>query len=111
MAPLDHQELSRYARQMRLPQVGQPGQERLKNASVLIVGAGGRGSPAALYLAASGVGRIGIADGDRVDVTNLQRQILYGTEDVGEPKADVAADRLRSLNPLIEIECIGDRIT
>ena len=111
MAPLDHQELSRYARQMRLPQVGQAGQQRLKESSVLLVGAGGLGSPAALYLAAAGVGRIGVADADRVDVTNLQRQILYGTEDVGASKASMAAGRLRALNPHIEIEAIGERVT
>jgi adenylyltransferase/sulfurtransferase len=111
MAPLDDQDLTRYARQMRLPQVGAHGQEMLKKGSVLIVGAGGLGSPAALYLAAAGVGRIGIADADRVDITNLQRQILYGTDDVGLSKTDVAARTLRSLNPAIEIEPIAERLT
>jgi adenylyltransferase/sulfurtransferase len=111
MAPLTSQELSRYARQMRLPRLGETGQVKLKNASVLIVGAGGLGSPAALYLAAAGVGRMGIADGDRVDITNLHRQILFGTEDVGMAKVDVAARELRSVNPHVAIECIDERIT
>ncbi|HEY4304069.1 MAG TPA: molybdopterin-synthase adenylyltransferase MoeB [Gemmatimonadaceae bacterium] len=111
MASLDVQDLSRYARQIRLPQVGVDGQTALKNASVLLVGAGGLGSPAALYLAAAGVGRIGIADADLVDVTNLQRQILYGTDNVGSRKTDIAVDRLSALNPEIEIEPIAERVT
>jgi len=96
-------ERERYARHLILPEVGEQGQLRLKQGSVLIVGAGGLGSPAALYLAAAGVGRIGLVDFDRVDVTNLQRQILYGTKDVGERKLDAASARLRDLNRDIEI--------
>lgn len=111
MASLDPQELARYARQLRLPNLGVEGQAKLKNASVLIVGAGGLGSPAALYLAAAGVGRLGIADGDVVDSTNLQRQILYGTEDVGRPKTDAARAALASLNPHVDLELIAERIT
>lgn len=111
MTQLDGQELIRYARQIRLPQVGVDGQTRLRNASVLIVGAGGLGSPAALYLAAAGVGRIGIADSDRVDATNLQRQILYSSKDVGAVKTDVAAARLVGLNPAIRIEPVSQRVT
>jgi adenylyltransferase/sulfurtransferase len=111
MAFLDEQELNRYARQMRLPQVGEAGQARLNASSVLIVGAGGLGSPAAMYLAAAGVGRLGIADGDRVDVTNLQRQILYGTGDVGARKTVAAAATLRSLNPGIALDLIDERVT
>lgn len=111
MALLDEPELNRYARQIRLPQVGEAGQARLKASSVLIVGAGGLGSPAAMYLAAAGVGRLGIADADRVDITNLQRQLLYGIEDVGEKKTGVAAARLRSLNSGVEVDPIDARIT
>lgn len=111
MASLDVQDLSRYARQIRLPQIGVGGQNALKNASVLLVGAGGLGSPAALYLAAAGVGRIGIADADLVDVTNLQRQILYGTDNVGSRKTDIAVGRLSALNPEITIEPIAERVT
>jgi adenylyltransferase/sulfurtransferase len=89
----------RYDRQVILPELGAAGQERLARGRVLIVGAGGLGSPAALYLAAAGVGRIGLVDFDLVDETNLQRQVLYGTSDVGRPKLEVAAARLRSMNP------------
>jgi molybdopterin/thiamine biosynthesis adenylyltransferase len=91
-------EIERYARHLVLREVGGPGQQKLKAASVLIVGAGGLGSPAALYLAAAGVGTIILCDPDSVDRSNLQRQILYGEEDVGRPKADAAADRLAELN-------------
>ena len=96
-------ELLRYSRHTLLPEFGTQGQERLKSGKVLIVGAGGLGSPAALYLAAAGVGTLGLVDFDVVDVTNLQRQVLYGTSDVGRPKLDVAAARLRDINPLITI--------
>ncbi|HEX2801514.1 MAG TPA: HesA/MoeB/ThiF family protein, partial [Phenylobacterium sp.] len=91
----------RYARHLVLREVGGPGQQKLKAASVLIVGAGGLGSPAALYLAAAGVGTLILADPDDVDRSNLQRQILYAEEDVGRPKAEAAADRLAGLNPHI----------
>src|SRR4030095_13840044 len=96
-------EIRRYGRHLSLPEVGEAGQQRLKAGRVLIVGAGGLGSPLALYLAAAGVGTIGIVDFDRVDETNLQRQILYSTLDVGLPKLGVAADRLRALNPDVEL--------
>ncbi len=96
-------ELIRYARHLTLAEVGVAGQERLKAARVLIVGAGGLGSPAALYLAAAGVGTIGIVDADRVDLTNLQRQILHGTAAVGRDKVASAEDRLRDLNPLVTV--------
>jgi adenylyltransferase/sulfurtransferase len=95
----------RYHRQMILPEVGIEGQRRLVEGRVLIVGAGGLGSPAALYLAAAGVGTIGLVDFDAVDETNLQRQILYGTPDVGRPKLEVAAARLRALNPHVDVRC------
>jgi molybdopterin/thiamine biosynthesis adenylyltransferase/rhodanese-related sulfurtransferase len=94
---------NRYARHLILPGFGEEGQRRLREGSVLIIGAGGLGSPAALYLAAAGVGRIGLVEFDVVDLTNLQRQVLYGTEDVGAKKLDAAAARLRDLNDEIEI--------
>lgn len=96
-------EILRYSRQILLPQVGGAGQERLKAARVLVVGAGGLGSPAALYLAAAGVGTLGICDDDRVDLTNLQRQVLHGTNDLGRPKVASAAARLQALNPEIQV--------
>jgi sulfur-carrier protein adenylyltransferase/sulfurtransferase len=97
-------ELVRYSRHMSLPDFGEEGQRRLKSGRVLIVGAGGLGSPAAMYLAAAGVGLIRLVDFDAVDITNLQRQILYGTPDVGQPKLSVAAARLRALNPHVTVE-------
>ncbi len=100
---LSPDERQRYSRHLLLPDVGLAGQERLRSASVLLVGVGGLGSPLALYLAAAGVGRIGIAEFDRVDETNLQRQVLYGTADTGRLKLDAAAERLRGLNPHVEV--------
>jgi molybdopterin/thiamine biosynthesis adenylyltransferase/rhodanese-related sulfurtransferase len=101
---LSRDELSRYSRHLSLPGVGVDGQRALKAARVLIVGAGGLGSPLALYLAAAGVGTLGIVDHDTVDVTNLQRQILHGSADVGRSKLDSARDRLRDLNPHVHVE-------
>jgi molybdopterin/thiamine biosynthesis adenylyltransferase/rhodanese-related sulfurtransferase len=95
--------VNRYARHLALPNFGEEGQQKLSRGSVLIVGAGGLGSPASLYLAAAGVGRIGLVDFDDVDITNLQRQVLYGTSDVGKPKLDAARSRLLDLNPDIEV--------
>ena len=100
LSPAD---LARYSRHLALREIGVQGQEKLKAAKVLLVGAGGLGSPAALYLAASGVGTIGVIDNDRVDVSNLQRQVLYDTQSVGRPKADAAKERLLALNPEIEL--------
>ena len=97
-------ELQRYSRHLIMPEVTVEGQKRLKSARVLCIGAGGLGSPAALYLAAAGVGRLGLVDFDRVDLTNLQRQILHGTKDIGRSKLESARDRLRDVNPDIEIE-------
>jgi len=95
------EEIERYARHLVLREVGGPGQQKLKTASVLIVGAGGLGSPAALYLAAAGVGAIFLADPDVVDRSNLQRQVIYAEDDIGQAKAEAAADRLAALNPHI----------
>ena len=100
---LSRDEISRYARHLILPDVGVEGQKRLKASRVLLVGAGGLGSPLALYLAAAGVGHIGLVDFDVVDVTNLQRQILHGTRDIGRPKVDSARERIADLNPLVEL--------
>lgn len=103
-------ERARYARHLSVREFGQAGQLALKAAKVLIIGAGGLGCPAAQYLAAAGVGKIGLVDFDTVDVSNLQRQILFGFSDVGLPKAEVAARRLRELNPLIEVVAITARL-
>lgn len=100
---LSPEERARYARHLSLAEIGPAGQARLRASSVLVVGAGGLGSPALLYLAAAGVGRIGVADFDRVDVSNLQRQVLHGTPAVGTSKARSAAARLRELNPLVDV--------
>ncbi|HEV2532989.1 molybdopterin-synthase adenylyltransferase MoeB [Phenylobacterium sp.] len=95
------EEIERYARHLVLREVGGPGQQKLKAGSVLIVGAGGLGAPAALYLAAAGVGTVILADPDQVEVSNLQRQVIYTEDDVGRPKPEAAADRLAALNPHI----------
>ena len=100
---LSPEEIRRYGRHLVLEEVGVEGQRRLKAARVLLIGAGGLGSPAGLYLAAAGVGTLGVVDFDRVDETNLQRQVLYGREDLDRPKVEAAAERLRSVNPHIEI--------
>lgn len=101
----------RYARQLNLPGFGEQAQKRLALSSVLVIGAGGLGSPAALYLAAAGVGRIGLADGDRVDLSNLQRQIIHTTPRVGELKALSGAKALSDLNPDVEVIAIPEFIT
>ncbi len=101
---LNVDELQRYSRHLIMPEVTSEGQSRLKAARILCIGAGGLGSPAALYLAAAGVGTIGIVDFDDVDLSNLQRQILHGTKDIGRGKLESARDRLQDINPQIEIE-------
>lgn len=101
---LTREELARYSRHITLPEVGIAGQEKLKEASVLLVGAGGLGAPVAMYLTAAGIGRIGLVDFDTVDASNLQRQVLFDTEDVGTLKLEAAADRLRRLNPHVHFE-------
>ena len=97
------EEVERYARHLVLREVGGPGQQRLQKARILIVGAGGLGSPAALYLAAAGVGALGLVDPDHVSLSNLQRQVLFQTADVGEAKVEVAGARLAALNPHVEV--------
>ncbi len=104
-------EALRYARHLTLPGIGVEGQRKLRAARVLVVGAGGLGSPAALYLAAAGVGALGIVDADVVDLTNLQRQVLHGTAAVGELKVRSAARRLADLNPHVDVEPIAERLT
>lgn len=101
--PFTPEQVQRYARHLILPEVGGAGQRKLLNTSVLLLGAGGLGSPAGLYLAAAGVGRIGVVDFDVVDASNLQRQILHGTDDLGRRKVDSAEDALRSINPDVEV--------
>ena len=96
---LSRQEIQHYSRHLIIPEIGIDGQRRLKGARVLLVGAGGLGSPAGLYLAAAGVGTIGIVDFDTIDVSNLQRQILYSVADVGASKLECAVARLKSMNP------------
>lgn len=108
---LTREELVRYSRHILLPQVGENGQRALKKSRVLLIGAGGLGSPVALYLAAAGVGTIGLVDFDAVDLSNLQRQILHGSAAVGSPKIDSARDRLRDINPNVEVEAYETRFT
>lgn len=105
------EELDRYARHIVLPGVGGAGQARLKQSAVLVVGAGGLGSPVLMYLAAAGVGRLGLVEMDRVDVSNLQRQVLFDTTTLGQHKAEVAKSRLESLNPHIQVEAHAERVT
>ena len=107
---LSSSEKNRYQKHLLLPQIGLEGQLKLKNAKVLVVGAGGLGCPVLLYLSAAGVGKIGILDADSVDMTNLQRQVLYKTEDIGSPKASTAASHLAKMNDTIEYEAVKQNI-
>jgi molybdopterin/thiamine biosynthesis adenylyltransferase len=108
--PLNTDQIQRYSRHFLLSQVGEKGQRKLLRSKVLLIGAGGLGSPTALYLAAAGVGTIGLMDGDVVDVSNLQRQILHNTPSVGRPKAESGAEMLRSLNPDVNVIPLATRI-
>lgn len=107
---MNDEQLRRYSRQIMVPGLDLDGQEKLLASRVLIVGLGGLGSPAALYLAAAGVGQLDLADFDRVDLTNLQRQILYSSEDVGEQKTQAACSRLKAINPTIRVQGIDARL-
>jgi sulfur-carrier protein adenylyltransferase/sulfurtransferase len=107
----DRDQLRRYSRHLLLPEVGVAGQKKLRASKVLLVGAGGLGAPTALYLAAAGVGEIGLVDFDEIELSNLQRQVLYTTNDLGRPKLDAAKDRLEALNPNVRVVPIAQRLT
>ena len=100
---LSKEQIRRYQRQVVIKDIGSDGQKKLLSSSVLVIGAGGLGCPSSVYLAAAGVGTIGIVDGDKVELSNLQRQILHRTEDIGRPKADSAREALLALNPEIKV--------
>jgi adenylyltransferase/sulfurtransferase len=105
---LNDEELRRYARHISLPSFGMEGQERLKESSVLCIGAGGLGSPSTMYLAAAGVGHIGLVDMDEVDASNIQRQLLHGTDDIGRKKIESAKDTIHNINPNVQLDVYGD---
>ncbi|MCK9790465.1 ThiF family adenylyltransferase [Providencia rettgeri] len=107
---LGDQEFMRYSRQLLLEDISPEGQQKLKNSKVLIVGLGGLGSPASLYLTGAGVGELWLADHDDLHVSNLQRQVLYDTDDIGQPKAQLAADRLHRLNPLVRTHVVAQKL-
>src|SRR6201987_4860458 len=108
---LSADELERYARHIVLREVGGPGQQALKEASVLVIGAGGLGAPALMYLAAAGIGELGGVDDETVSLSNLQRQIIHGTPDIGRRKADTAAERIYALNPHVRFAAHATRLT
>src|SRR3712207_6539903 len=110
-AELSRDEIARYSRHLIIPDVAMDGQKRLKNARVLLIGAGGLGAPNAMYLAAAGVGHLGLVDFDVVDATNLQRQVIHGTPDIGRPKLDSARDRIAGINPHVVVEPHPVRLT
>ena len=98
------EELIRYSRQMAIPEISKQGQEKLKNASVLIIGLGGLGSPASIYLASAGIGKLGICDFDKVDLSNVHRQVMYSVKDLGSKKTEAAKKHLENLNPNVDVE-------
>ena len=108
---LSHAEILRYSRHLLIPEVGLDGQRKLKGSSALVIGTGGLGSPVAMYLAAAGIGRIGLVDYDVVDSTNLQRQVIHSTSTVGALKVDSARDRLLDLNPAIQVDTYNEPYT
>src|SRR5437660_4913259 len=108
---LSNEEILRYSRHLIMPEVGMDGQLKLKNAKVLLIGTGGLGAPLGLYLAAAGIGKLGLVDFDVVDFTNLQRQVTFGSSDVGKHKTEAAKSRLGNLNPAIEIETFETMLT
>lgn len=111
MDNLSKEELERYRRQILFSEIGEAGQEKIKQASVLVVGAGGLGSSCAFYLTAAGIGKLGLADSDIVELNNLNRQILHTTKDIGRAKTDSAKEKLQQLNPEVDIICIQKRLT
>src|SRR3954467_1384860 len=110
-ATLSKDEILRYSRHLIMPEVGMEGQLKLKSAKVLLIGTGGLGAPLGLYLAAAGVGRIGMVDFDVVDASNLQRQVIHGTKDIGRKKLDSAADRMLDINPNLKIDKFDTGLT
>src|SRR5690606_17678180 len=110
MKTLTKAELERYSRHLIIPEFNIEGQNKLKNAKVLIVGCGGLGAPLIQYLAAAGIGHLGILDFDNVDESNLQRQVLFGVDDIGKPKVAAAADRIRQINPNVEVSVYNTRL-
>ncbi|MEZ5483081.1 MAG: HesA/MoeB/ThiF family protein [Porticoccaceae bacterium] len=108
---INSEELKRYSRHLLLDDIGEAGQQKLAKSRVLVIGLGGLGSPVTMYLAAAGVGKLLIADGDRLDVTNLQRQIMFDTKGVGELKAELAEQRISGLNPMVDLEVIDQQLT
>ena len=108
---LNEEQIERYSRHIILPEVGGKGQEKLLAGKVLLVGAGGLGSPAGLYLAAAGIGTIGVIDADAVDLTNLQRQVIHFTDDLGKPKVESAAAKMRAINPDVQVKTYRERLT
>src|SRR5690606_36868228 len=104
-------QIRRYARHIIMPEVGGTGQERLLRSRVLVVGAGGLGAPLLLYLAAAGVGTLGVVDDDRVDLSNLQRQVIHDMGGIGRPKVESAAERIRAINPEVTVEPIAERLS
>jgi len=110
-ASLSNEEILRYSRHLIMPEVGMDGQLKLKNAKVLLIGTGGLGAPLGLYLAAAGIGRLGLVDFDVVDFTNLQRQVTFGSGDVGKPKTEAARARLSTLNTDIQIDTFETKLT
>ena len=111
MMELTDEQRERYKRHLLIEDIGEEGQKKLAQGSVLVIGTGGLGSPAALYLTAAGVGRLGIADADVVDLSNLQRQVLHGTPDLGRPKVESARETLHAINPEVQIEKFGEYVT
>src|SRR5436190_21004762 len=108
---LSNDEIRRYSRHLILPEVGMAGQKKICSTSVLCIGAGGLGSPVAMYLAAAGIGKIGIVDFDTVDFSNLQRQIIHGTADVGRPKGESARETIQGIDPNVEVLLYNERLT
>ncbi len=108
---LNQEEILRYSRHLIMPEVGMDGQEKLKNASILLIGCGGLGSPLSMYLAAAGIGHLGLVDFDLADFTNLQRQVAFGTQDVGRPKVEATKDRILSINPNVKVTTYRTKLT